>query len=588
MSACETKFKELKLPGQRADLFYVSSLPDPQAIYRPAALAALMRDFDREPVASRQRIRDILQCQPEVFYRMAIEVLRDGVPSRASQYLVGLLVSGGLLFRALCDPELSREQASELARFAQAGDPAVDVQLSGQLAHATRVESDLAPGTAERLLEIIGQISNRMHRLPSFMRMLRNGNPYLRSKVVLLIGRSGRSLKWIKKRLQESDARVRANAIEAAWGIDTPEARELLAWAARDLNNRVAGNALLGMYRLGEGSSLAELSKMASHDSAAFRRTAAWAMGETGDSRFTEVLGRMIGDAHTGVRKVAFAAMRRVREATAYGSQLPQWQMAAAAGPTDQRTGERKVSVAVAAADGHENPRVLPAQFLLTENGQVVWSYRVAERMAAGPMAVLFLFPRSPDKRWDDATRRCLTWKRSTDLWSTVTYSGADDKAADSMNLELPGFIASSAESARALEQTSRQTDCTGFWTAIKQAILPGSNAVRGPTHMIVLAPEGVGGSADDDLIAAVRASRTAVQLISAAENPVLREFCRRVYGHFQHVKDGAGIEEAISSAYLIVLARYEIRYQPVVADAATLKIRVQAPAGWGETTVEF
>ena len=35
-------------------------------------------------------------------------------------------------------------------------------------------------------------------------------------------------------------------------GVDTPEARTLLNFAASDANNRVAGNALLGMYHLGD------------------------------------------------------------------------------------------------------------------------------------------------------------------------------------------------------------------------------------------------------------------------------------------------------------------------------------------------
>lgn len=52
-------------------------------------------------------------------------------------------------------------------------------------------------------------------------------------------------------RLGESDPRVRANAIESLWGVDSPEARTLLSFATNDANNRVVGNALLGLYHLG-------------------------------------------------------------------------------------------------------------------------------------------------------------------------------------------------------------------------------------------------------------------------------------------------------------------------------------------------
>jgi hypothetical protein len=41
---------------------------------------------------------------------------------------------------------------------------------------------------------------------------------------------------------------------------------------------------------------------------------------------------------------------------------------------------------------------------------------------------------------------------------------------------------------------------------------------------------------------------------------------------------------EMIEHAYLNLLARYEIAYQPVVVNAPALKVRVQTLNGWGET----
>jgi hypothetical protein len=105
---------------------------------------------------------------------------------------------------------------------------------------------------------------------------------------------------------------------------------------------------------------------------------------------------------------------------------------------------------------------------------------------------------------------------------------------------------------------------------------------------MIVVAPEEVDGNADDKLISAVQASRTSIQVVSVSPNPALREFCRRIDGRFHCAKDTSAIEEAVSLAYLSLLARYEIRYQPVVPDSTSLKVRVHTPAGWGETTLEL
>jgi hypothetical protein len=552
---------------------------------------ALVRDFDRDAVIYRKHITEFLQSEPEVFYLTAIEILNRDLDSRAAQYLVVLLLHGNLLFRALCDPVLDRERATALARQAHRGDPSIDVKLARQLADSDPAGSGLGPGMAERLLEIVDHISDGRRILPSLMRMLRIDNPFLRSKVVLMIGRSGRSVTWLEKRLKEADTRVRANAIEAMWGIDTKEARELLQWAARDTNNRVVGNALVGLYRLGEISPLAELIEMAGHDSATFRRTATWVMGSTGDPRFSEVLGHMIADSNADVRKSAFEAVRRVREAVAQISQTTEWPVAVATGPRNPRTGERRVSVAVTTADGRGSPAVLPAQFVLSENGQPVWSYRVAEKMVPGPMSVVFLFPRKLDntgKPWDQGALRCLHWKRSTDLWSMLPYSGTDDAPSERpADLELPTFIANSAQAARSFQETPKRLDCTGFWTAVQRAVMPGNAPQRGRRHMIVLAPDEVG-NANDSLISAVQASRTSMLVLSTSVNPVLREFCRRVDGRFLYVKDSSAIEEAVSLAYLSLLARYDIRYRSDTPDATSLKLRVHTPDGWGETTVDL
>jgi hypothetical protein len=45
-------------------------------------------------------------------------------------------------------------------------------------------------------------------------------------------------------------------------------------------------------------------------------------------------------------------------------------------------------------------------------------------------------------------------------------------------------------------------------------------------------------------------------------------------------------IPAMIEQAYLNLLARYEIAYQPVAPNAPVLKVRIQTPGGWGETLI--
>jgi len=93
--------ERLKSRGRPADLFCVSSPSEIAAPYGSASLMALVRDFDRDAATHRRLIREILQTQRESFYAAAIEILKGDTDSRAVQFLVALLVSANLLFRAL-------------------------------------------------------------------------------------------------------------------------------------------------------------------------------------------------------------------------------------------------------------------------------------------------------------------------------------------------------------------------------------------------------------------------------------------------------------------------------------------------------
>ncbi|MCX6630858.1 MAG: HEAT repeat domain-containing protein, partial [Candidatus Solibacter sp.] len=218
-----------------------------------------MRNFEADAVASRQQIRDLLDNDRDIFYASSVSILRTSGDSRGAQYLVALLLANGMLLHALCDPELSREEALSLGRSARRVDSMIDVSLARSLAESAMGSSAVHVADPARLMDILCEIADAARIMPSLMRMMRHPNTYLRSKAVKMIGRGSHSAKWVMGRLSESDPRLRANAIESLWGVDTPEARTLLNLAANDVNNRVAGNALLGLYYLGDASVLADV-----------------------------------------------------------------------------------------------------------------------------------------------------------------------------------------------------------------------------------------------------------------------------------------------------------------------------------------
>jgi HEAT repeat protein len=438
-------------------------------------------------------------------------------------------------------------------------------------------------------MDILCEIADPGHIMPSLMRMMRHPNTYLRSKAVKMIGRGSLSAKWVMGRLSESDPRVRANAVESLWGVDTPEARTLLSFAVNDANNRVVGNALLGLYYLGDSPVLAEVMKLAGVESPLFRASAAWVMGEAGDPRFTEALRRMISDPDAAVRKRAFAALGQIKTANAQPPLGDRWHVAGRMLAGEGLKGLRRLLLAVAAEDMRDQPKVAPLQFVLSEGDQYVTSYKAAAKPLPESMSVVFVIPRSRQAAagaFFEGLLHCLRWKRHSDLWSLLPYIETEDgDAPPPHDPDPPSFTANSDALGAALHETPKRLDCTDLWTAVWRAAKQDGGQSRGKRHVIVFSSGEEGRSAGHGLIANLQGARIPVQVIASGPNEQLEDFCRRTQTLFR-VGAEEDLVDIIEQAYLSLLARYEITYQPLTAEAADLKVRIQTPAGWGETLI--
>ncbi len=226
------------------------------------------------------RIGELAAEDRKTLHADAIRALATEDESAWRRYMVELLISSELLVEALCDPSLSRAQAVALARAAMAVDPMTDVTLARFLADKESGEGGKDPKELARLMEVLAEISNGARILPFLKRMARHPNPHVRSKAVLMVGRAAPAPNNPRDRLAEPNPRVRANLVEAVGVTDSEESRALLLAAAQDRNNRVVGNALLALYRLGDASAEPALLKMAEHEAYLFRATCAWVLGE--------------------------------------------------------------------------------------------------------------------------------------------------------------------------------------------------------------------------------------------------------------------------------------------------------------------
>jgi HEAT repeat protein len=118
---------------------------------------------------------------------------------------------------------------------------------------------------------------------------------------------------WVERHLASPDPRVRASVVEALWGTDTFFARKSMWRCLKDQNNRVAGNALMGLHLLGEQRVIALVKEMLRDPREAFRWTAAWVMGQIAIPDFFECLVQARTDSSPGVRRAAGRALVALR-----------------------------------------------------------------------------------------------------------------------------------------------------------------------------------------------------------------------------------------------------------------------------------
>jgi len=273
-------------------------------------IAQLLEEFASRPVSAGRALGELLARDRRQFFHAAVEALKSGARTPAHTHLLNLLIENDLLAEALASPlRFSLEEAIEFFNLIARMDPLLDAKLARWLLRHLREEPSGRAASALRILRILEQTSVADRLRPMLVQLLRFPDPAIRSKVALLLGRSTQDVRWA---LADPDPRVRANATEALWGSNARDARQTLWGLARDSNQRVVGNALLGLYKLGEPAAAEELAAMSRHPSAKHRATAAWAMGQTLDGGFREHLRRLEGDPDENVRRNARLALARM------------------------------------------------------------------------------------------------------------------------------------------------------------------------------------------------------------------------------------------------------------------------------------
>lgn len=279
-------------------------------------LERAVKEFQSNPLGA-QLMRRLASDAPAIFAPVAVSMLLKGSETPGFRYLAMLLVKQPSLFKQLSNPlAFSRPQAITLSRQLMSVDPSLDIRFARQLPARNGTTPDTINGlAAERALDILDEISLGKRVVPILSHLTRHPDQKISSKATLLIGKRVQNVEFAKRLiLDETDPRIRANAIEAVWGNDSPPVQQLFWKCVEDRHNRVVGNAMVGLYLAGEEKINGVVSRFSRDYKADFRMTSAWTMGRMGNADFVPLLSSLIKDQHPGVRSAALRSLQNIRQ----------------------------------------------------------------------------------------------------------------------------------------------------------------------------------------------------------------------------------------------------------------------------------
>ena len=511
-----------------------------------APFTAAVSKFAHNPEVNGKALRELLNTDPEEFFRNAVPLLKRLQDEPGPTYVLVLLLSRGLLLGPLLrDESFAPAERTAIARQLSKVDRQFAIRLlEGVLADSGSDPSEVnatdraAVNVRLRLLDLLQALSDDSRLLPILKRLLSDPDARVRSKAALLVGRSKHNTRWVEECLSEEDSRVRANAVESIWDVDSEPIRELLWNVLSDPDNRCVGNALIALYRRGEAAVIELILLMAKDERALFRSTAAWVMGRTGDPRFHPTLVNLIRDA-AQVRTTAFRALGSLNQAKSRLTGGPALRVSGWRYQCVQEQDEIQVTVA---REAESISGIRPTEFILYRDGAVVANYEVTEIAHPDPLLLTFLVPcrgAEPDSRLIQLLEAPSVSRRTTDRWLITSYDVNYVEAPSEqpappvwsgngpLNLRAP-----EAPAPPLREQLPGPVQCL-------QAAIRAAQSAKAPQFFLLVPPNASGFSPGflteaGHAASALKASFHAISLTAGAEAPIdsaVRSLCRNSGG---------------------------------------------------------
>lgn len=316
----------------------------------------------------------LAEFNPSLLFRLSELVLGNCHDTTESRQVLEILASRGWLAGlvrqvAATDPGL----AGGIAQLGQQFHPSLEKELdsSWRDGEIWPPPGDLQPVT---WLGILGGVERMMAMIP--VDPLPEGlDAQGRARLAELVGNGARLWNVLDTLLSDSDARVRANAVEAMWHIPPEVTLSRYQQALEDTHHRVRANALVGLSFAGDPRSLSGLIDMAEAGEGMVRLAAFWAMGRTGDSRFRVFLKdwRQQYRAEPDALRGTLGALVRLKNAeTLTRSANAQLRVLS----HRVEGGELVLEVAVSALNGAAPPAIRGGHLEPWAGGQPIWRYR--------------------------------------------------------------------------------------------------------------------------------------------------------------------------------------------------------------------
>lgn len=388
---------------------------------------ALLERYDDDPGPCSKLLRMHSLADPATFLAYSQAAILERPVSRVLKFIAGLAIAAGIIQVLLEVFPRDRQGALSLAKKVIQCEPRFDLAMAEYLSRLT-LGSLPDESAVHIIIDLLEVISEGDRLVPNILKLLKHPSPKVRSKAALFVGSRTQNVAWATSRMQESDGRVRANIVESLYGMNSDVVHQIFRNHVHDDDNRAAGNAVLGLYQLGDPAAIPLIYEMARHAQPKFRNTCAWVIARTIDPRFLPLLAELIQDPDEIVRSQGFKALAELKRAAR-----------ASRSPLDvsivrmQTNGGQRDLVATVHDDARQPVRRIPATAFIARaagTNRIIRNFSVEEYDCRSSLSLAFVvcLPESGQDEIEseclDAIEACAALRRSKDRWAIAKISG--------------------------------------------------------------------------------------------------------------------------------------------------------------------